>query len=160
MNVKDVYLKTMKFDLIKLGLGAAVIGISLVLLLLCGGITFLCNNPGVTWMMILIWIVGTSITYKLLMYYVGYMIKAAHVAVISQAVTTGQIPENMVETGKNMVKERFVESNVYFVLDKLVSGAVKQLQKAVGAVGGALDFVPGMSSITNILQTFIGISLG
>ncbi len=160
MNVKDVYLKTMKFNLIKLGLGAAVIGISLVLLLLCGGITFLCNNPGVTWMMILIWIVGTSITYKLLMYYVGYMIKAAHVAVISQAVTTGQIPENMVETGKNMVKERFVESNVYFVLDKLVSGAVKQLQKAVGAVGGALDFVPGMSSITNILQTFIGISLG
>ena len=111
-------------------------------------------------MMILIWIVGTSITYKLLMYYVGYMIKAAHVAVISQAVTTGQIPENMVETGKNMVKERFVESNVYFVLDKLVSGAVKQLQKAVGAVGGALDFGPGMSSITNILQTFIGISLG
>lgn len=71
MNVKDVYLKTMKFNLIKLGLGAAVIGISLVLLLLCGGITFLCNNPGVTWMMILIWIVGTSITYKLLMYYVG-----------------------------------------------------------------------------------------
>ena len=160
MNVKDVYVKTMKFNFIKLGLGAAVTAISMLLLLMFGGIAVLCDNQIVTLAMIAVWCFATGGTYKIIMNYVGYLIKAAHVAVISEAVTTGQIPENMVETGKNMVKERFVETNVYLVLDKLVSGAVKQLQKAVGSVGNALDFIPGMSNITSILQTFIGISLG
>lgn len=160
MNVKDVYVKTMKFNFIKLGLGAAVTAISMLLLLMFGGIAVMCDNQIVTLAMIAIWCFATGATYKIIMNYIGYLIKAAHVAVISEAVTTGQIPENMVETGKNMVKERFVETNVYLVLDKLVSGAVKQLQKAVGSVGNALDFIPGMSNITSILQTFIGISLG
>ena len=31
MSVKDVYLKTMKFNMIKLGLGAAVTAIALIL---------------------------------------------------------------------------------------------------------------------------------
>lgn len=160
MSVKDVYLKTMKFNMIKLGLGAAVTAISLILLLMCGGLTYLCNNGVVTLVMFIIWIFGSCGAYKIIMNYIGYMIKAAHVAVISQAVTTGQIPENMVETGKNMVKERFVETNVYLVLDHLVSGAVKQLQKVVGNVGNALDFIPGMSGVTEFAQKFIGISLG
>ena len=66
------------------------------------------------------------------MHYMGYLIKAAHIAVVAEAVTTGVIPENMVQVGKDMVKSRFATSNVYIVLDKLVGGAVKQLQKTVG----------------------------
>lgn len=160
MRVKDVYLKTMKFNFIKLGLGAAVTAASILLCLFCTGIAALCENEIVTLIMIFMWCAGTSAIYKVMMNYIGYLIKAAHVAVISQAVTTGQIPDNMVEVGKDMVKERFVATNAYLVLDRLVSGAVKQLQKVVGNVGGALDFIPGMSEITNIIQKFIGIALG
>jgi len=64
------------------------------------------------------------------------------------------------EYGKQMVSSRFAAANVYFAVDRLVSGAVHQLQKAVGKVGGALDVIPGMDTVTNILQTFIGIALG
>ena len=160
MKVKDIYLKTMKFSLIKLGLGAAVTAASIILLLLCLGITALCKSEVVLMVMIILWAIGTSVIYKIMMNYIGYMIKAAHIAVIAESVTTGQIPDNMVEYGKCKVRERFVEANVYLVLDRLVSGAVKQLQKAVGAVGQALDFIPGMSNITSIAQTFVGISLG
>lgn len=94
------------------------------------------------------------------MHYMGYLIKAAHIAVVSEAVTTGVIPENMVQVGKDMVKSRFATSNVYIVLDKLVGGAVKQLQKAVGSVGSLLGDIPGIGAIVNILQMFIGIALG
>ena len=59
-----------------------------------------------------------------------------------------------------MVASRFASANVYFVVDRLVSGAVHQLQRVVGKVGGALDVIPGMDSITSVLQTFIGIALG
>lgn len=110
--------------------------------------------------MFALWLGCTGSIYSFVMSYVGYMVKAGHVAVIAEAVTTGKIPENQFEHGKEMVKARFAASNVYFVVDKLVSGAVRQLQKAVGTIGGLLDVVPGMSQITSILQTFIGIALG
>ncbi len=50
---------------------------------------------------------------------------------VTTAVTTGQVPDNQFEVAKNMVKERFATANVYFVVDRLVSGAVSQLQKGL-----------------------------
>lgn len=160
MNVKDIYFKTMKFVWIKLGLGAAITAISIVLLAICAGIGSLFNNGTIFVFLIAFWLVFTGGIYKFAMHYVGYMVKAAHVAVISEAVTTGHIPDNMVETGKNMVKSRFAESNVYFVLDKLVSGAVRQLQNAVGKIDSVFGSIPGVSAIVNFAQLFIGIALG
>jgi len=118
------------------------------------------DNGTIFVFLIAFWIALTGGVYKFAMHYVGYMVKAAHVAVISEAVSTGHIPDNMVETGKNMVKSRFAESNVYFVLDRLVSGAVRQLQNAVGKIDSVFGSVPGVSAIVNFVQVFIGITLG
>lgn len=159
MKAKDIYLGTMKFVWLKLGIGAAVTVASVILLALCMLIGSALGPAGL-YILFIVWIVLTEVIYKVIMYYFGYMIKAGHVAVIASAVTTGRLPENQFEYGKQMVKSRFAASNVYFVVDRLVSGAVRQLQKVVGKIGGALDAVPGMSQITDILQTFIGIALG
>lgn len=159
MKTKDIYLGTMKFVWLKLGIGAAVTVASVILLALCMLIGSALGGAGL-YFLFLIWIVLTDVIYKVFMHYFGYMIKAGHVAVIAAAVTTGSIPENQFEYGKQMVKSRFAASNVYFVVDKLVSGAVHQLQKVIGKIGGALDAIPGMSQITSILQTFVGIALG
>lgn len=159
MKAKDIYLGTMKFVWLKLGIGAAVTVASVILLALCMLIGSAFGGVGL-YILFIVWVVLTELIYKVIMYYFGYMIKAGHVAVIASAVTTGTLPENQFEYGKQMVKSRFAASNVYFVVDRLVSGAVRQLQKVVGKIGGALDAVPGMSQITNILQTFIGIALG
>ncbi|MGN0341759.1 MAG: hypothetical protein ACI4DO_03105 [Roseburia sp.] len=159
MKVSEVYGKTMKFVWLKLALGAAITAIALVLLAICMGIGFLFGGAGL-YIMFLVWLVLTGGVYKLAMNYVGYMLKAAHVAVITTAVTTGQIPDNMVETGKNMVKERFAATNVYFVLDRLISGAVKQLQNAVGKIDTLFGSIPGVSVVVNLVQVFIGIALG
>lgn len=159
MKAKDIYLGTMKFVWLKLGIGAAVTAASIILLALCMLIGYAFGGAGL-YIMLIVWIALTEVIYKVIMYYFGYMIKAGHVAVIASAVTTGTLPENQFEYGKQMVKSRFAASNVYFVVDRLVSGAVHQLQKAVGKIGNALDAVPGMAQITDILQTFIGIALG
>lgn len=160
MKTKDIYLKTMKFVWLKLALGAAIVLISIVLLALFMGIGVLFNNPTILVWMFIFWIAAVAMIYNFAMHYVGYMIKAAHVAVISTAVTTGQIPDNMVDAGKEMVKKRFAEANVYFVMDRLISGAVKQLQNAVGKIDNVFGGIPGVSTVVSIVQIFIGIALG
>lgn len=159
MKARNIYFGTMKFVWLKLAMGAAITVASLILFAIFMLIGSLFDGNGIVFMFAL-WLAGTGGIYRFLMSYVGYMIKAGHVAVIAEAVTTGRIPENQFEYGKEMVKSRFAASNVYFVVDRLVSGAVRQLQKAVGKIGGMLDAIPGMSQITAILQTFIGIALG
>lgn len=159
MKTKDVYLKTMKFVWLKLAFGAAVFAASLVLLGIFLLIGRLFGGSAMA-VFICLWLVFTGGIYRFGMHYVGYMLKAGHVAVIAETVTSGQLPANQFAYGKQAVTERFATSNVYFVIDNLVSGAVKQLQKVVGKIGGALNMIPGMDSMTNILQTFIGIALG
>lgn len=159
MKARNIYFGTMKFVWLKLAMGAAITVASLILFAIFMLIGSLFDGNGIVFMFAL-WLACTGGIYRFLMSYVGYMIKAGHVAVIAEAVTTGRIPENQFEYGKEMVKSRFAASNVYFVVDRLVSGAVRQLQKAVGKIGGMLDAIPGMSQITAILQTFIGIALG
>lgn len=159
MKTKDIYFKTMKFVWLKLALGAAITLVSTIILAIFMLIGYAIGGPGIV-IMLCFWMIFTGGIYRFAMYYFGYMLKAGHIAVIAKAVTTGQIPENQFEYGKQMVASRFATANIYFVVDRLVSGAVHQLQRIVGKVGGALDVIPGMDSITSILQTFIGIALG
>lgn len=160
MKVNEIYGKTMKFVWLKLGLGLAVTAISLVLLAIIMGIAALTKSGDAIVVAAVIWFVLTAIIYGLAMNYMGYMLKAAHIAVVSTAVTTGAIPDNMVETGKNMVVERFGATNAYLVLDRMISGAVSQLQKAVGKIDNIFGDIPGVSAVVNFVQVFIGIALG
>lgn len=160
MKARNIYFGTMKFVWLKLAMGAVITVAALILFAIFMLIGSLFDGGGGIVFMFALWLACTGGIYRFLMSYVGYMIKAGHVAVIAEAVSTGHIPENQFEYGKEMVKSRFAASNVYFVVDRLVSGAVRQLQKAVGKIGGMLDAIPGMSQITSILQTFIGIALG
>ena len=160
MKAFDIYKKTMKFVWLKLALGGALFAAALIL----GGIFLLiatlAKNELVSLVLMLIWIFSILAMDNIITHYFGYLIKAGHIAIVSQAVTTGQIPDNQYQVAVSMVKSRFAESSVYFLVDKLVSGAVKELQKGVGKVGDALDAIPGMSAITNFVQIFIGIVLG
>lgn len=159
MKTKDIYFGTMKFVLLKLAMGAGITLAAIILFALMMLFGSLFGSGGVAFMLLL-WLAFVAGIYHLAMHYFGYLLKAGHVAVIAEAVTTGKIPENQFEFGKAAVQSRFAASSIYFVVDNLVSGAVRQLQKTVGKIGGALDAIPGMSQITSILQTFIGIALG
>lgn len=72
--------------------------------------------------------------------YVLYLIKAAHIAVLTELITTGSIAngnESMFHYGKRIVTERFGEVNVMFGLDMLIDGIV-------GAFNRTLDWVANL----------------
>ncbi|MCM1159568.1 MAG: hypothetical protein NC348_13895 [Clostridium sp.] len=60
------------------------------------------GGPGVM-IMLIFWMMLTGGIYRFAMYYAGYMLKAGHIAVIAKTVTTGEVPENQFEYGKQMV---------------------------------------------------------
>ncbi len=71
--------------------------------------------------------------YSLAYRYVFFMIKAAHIAVISELLVNGKLPDgvNQLEWGKQQVTSRFGEVNVMFVVDELVSGVVRAFTRTI-----------------------------
>ncbi len=159
MTAKQLFSKTTPFIRAKLLLGLVTVGISAVLLLICMGLGWLFGDTGMV-IMFAIWCGGTGFIRYVMLHYFGYLLKAGHVAVIAEACKHGQVPADQINYGKTLVTERFATSNIYFAVDQLVSGAVRQIQNTVGKVGNALDFIPGMEAVTGLAQFFVSISLG
>jgi len=161
MTAKEIFMKTLSFGWMKLGLGLLNIVIDIALFAILMGISVLSGSEGVGAVMLLVWLVLAGIVNWVLNHYIGYLVKAGHVAVISRAFKNGAIPDNPVTVGKEMVKDRFGTSNVYFILDKLVAGSVKQLQRTLGRItGGLLGALPGGGAIKSLSGMFLNISLG
>jgi len=160
LNANEIFRKTMPFVWAKLLLGIITVVASVIVLAILMGIAWLFRSGGVGFVMFIIWIGLTGIIRFIINHYIGFLIKAGHIAVITEAVTTGKVPENQVAYGKEMVKERFATSNIYFLIDKLVAAAVRQIQRVVGKVTGAMSAIPGMGSVTGLAQFFVSISLG
>ena len=160
MRAGEIFSKTMPFCVAKLMLGLLATAISAVILAFLMAIAWLFHADGVTALLLLVWLAATGFVRFLLMHYVGYLVKAGHVAVIAEAAVTGQIPADQVAYGKKMVTERFATANVYFAVDKLVGGAVRELQSYLQRAGNALDVIPGMTALVKVGKLFLEISLG
>ncbi|MFV0343826.1 MAG: zinc ribbon domain-containing protein [Anaerocolumna sp.] len=160
MNVKELYLRTMKFIWLKLGLGLAMVILSTLWLAICMGTGSLLGGGYASFIAFWVWLGGTKVLNAIINQYFGYLVKAGHIAIITEAITTGQIPENQFEVATNMVKSRFATSNVYFVIDKLIAGSVKQLQDGLDTVDKFLGNLPGVGMLISFAKIFVGISLG
>ena len=159
MTTKQLFRGTMPFMLAKLALGALTILASVILLAVLMGIGYLFGENGMA-ITFCIWLGATGVIRFAIMHYLGYLLKAGHIAVIAEACKRGKLPNNQVEYGKKRVKERFATANIYFAVDKLVSGSVKQIQRTIDKAGNALDFIPGMNAIAGLAKFFVNISLG
>ena len=160
MKAGDLYTKTMPFVWAKLLLGVITVAISAVLFAILMGLALLFNDGSIGVILFIVWLSATGIVRFVIMHYLGYLVKAGHIAVMAEALTTGRVPDNQVAYGKQMVTERFATANIYFAVDKLVSGAVKQIQRGIGKVGDLLGFIPGMKQVTSLAQFFVELSLG
>lgn len=99
--------------------------------------------------------------YRLVREYITYLIKAAHVAVVADLAVNGTVPDgfSMYNYGVTKVKKFFVASNALFVLDRLMAGAVRQIQRVFGGIGSLLSFIPGIKGVVNVLNKFVDIIL-
>lgn len=159
MKASNLFFSTMKFVWLKLAF-SLVLGIGITVWCAICLLIAAASNSEIVLILMLVFGVGGGIGfYRFARAYIGYLIKAGHVAVIAEAAVTGVIPQNQFEYGKAKVKSRFAASNVYFALDTLVSGSVSQIKKVVGKIGDLLGAIPGVKIIVNIAQIFIGMAL-
>lgn len=158
MKTKDVFLKTMKFVWLKLALGGIVLLFALVALFPFVWLGSLGDGGGIV-IALTVWFILVGCVYGFLQHYVGYILKAGHVAMVTTAVTTGSLPEDQLAAAREMVSQRFLTANVYFAVDRLVSGAVSQLQKGLQKVDDLLGKIPGVSFIVSFAQMFVHIAL-
>lgn len=160
MKANDVFKKTMNFVWMKLALGGCAIAFSIVLGLILLGLASMDDTGIVGMYMMMIWIVLSLAAMGISQHYLGYLLKAGHIAVVTQLVATGSLPENPFEYGKEMVKKKFASAAAYFAVDRLVSGAVKQINSGLDIVGNVLDKIPGMESLVSFAKSFVNVALG
>jgi hypothetical protein len=143
MNLKSLRLRealrltvrTLPIMAVRLGVYMAFWFVTLVYLGLTGGIAYLVAQavPAIGVILFLVALAGISPLYKLAKRYILYLVKAAHVAVVSELLVSGDLPEgvNQLDWGKERVQERFGEASAMFVVDELVSGVVRAFTRAV-----------------------------
>ena len=155
MSTKDIYFGTFGFVIKKF-----LLGLASILACVLFALIFIPLVTKIGMFSIILWIILSAAVYGILNRYLGYMIKVGHIAVISKAVVDGAIPENSWSYAVASVKKRFISANVYYVIDNLVSGAVKQINGVVDKADSLLGGIPGVSAVLSFAKMFINISLG
>ncbi len=94
--------------------------------------------------------------YRLAESYFFYLLKAAHVAVMTELLIRGQVPtgNGQIAWGKQAVQSRFRDTNIMFVLHQLVSGVVRTF---TSSVSNTLNLLPidGMDTITSFMSLVV-----
>lgn len=154
--------RTMPILLVRLGVSLVFWIVSLVYLGIAGGIAWLVGRA-VPWLgviLFLVALVGVGPLYRLAQRYVFYIIKAAHIAVISELLVSGELPVGVsqLQWGKERVQERFGEASVMFVIDELVNGVVRAFTNTVYSIA---SWLPGETfrPLANIVNRVVRYAL-
>jgi FHA domain len=151
-------MRTLPFLLVRLGILVAftLLGVVVWVVALAGFWIFR-RVPlvGFVWMVLVLGAAGWF--WRAILRYTLYMLKAAHIAVLTELLTKGEVgngQESMFAYAKNVVKERFGEINVLFGLDLLVDGVVGAFNRTLDWVSSLLP-VPGLDSITGVVKAVL-----
>ena len=162
MKNSEIFSKTMPFVLTRFGLYLGLnIGI-IVYLIACLAIFFGAIGGSIGAILVFIAVIIGVCIYIKVTQYINYLVKAAHVAVISELAVNKTMPEgvSVVKYGQEQVKKRFVAASVFYGIDSLVSGAVKQIQTMISRVGSWFGNIEAVQNIVKVINMFIGIVLG
>ena len=84
--------------------------------------------------------------------YFFYLMKAAHVAVMTEFIVYGEGPrKSQVAYGKKQVQDRFRDTSIMFAVDQLIDGVVKGFNRQFARVANLLP-IPGLDSLTAFVE--------
>jgi len=152
-------LQTLPFVLVRLGILSALTVVAILYWgLVVGGFIFLSKaTPLLGWAWVVALVVVAGGIWRVVLRYVLYLLKAAHIAVLTELITTGKVgngSEGMFQYGKRVVTERFGEVNVMFGLDLLIAGVVGAFNRTLGWVASLLP-VPGLDSVMGVVRAVV-----
>ena len=88
--------------------------------------------------------------------YVSYTYKAGQIAMMTQAVAEGELPEDVIGEGKKVVKARFMTVAAFFAVTRVISGIFNQLGNGIISIGEKLGGDTG-KSIGNAISIAISV---
>jgi len=109
-------------------------------------------------------IAGFSITGIVMLFlreYILYIVKAGHIAVMVHLIDGEPIPEgrSQIQYAQHEVKERFMQANVLFALDRMIHGVVRAITGIIRSIGSILP-IPGMNNLMGFVRAFLRLAVG
>lgn len=100
--------------------------------------------------------VAACIVVGLLSHFIGYLFRAGQIAMAARAIAEGELPEDPYTEGKQSVKKRFGTVAVFFAIEKIIKGIVRQITNGVTRVtssigGGKNDTANTVGAVINIV---------
>jgi len=97
---------------------------------------------------------------RLLSEYVLYMLQAGHIALITEIVQNGKLPDGISQTkwAKDQVMGYFKEMSVLAAVDQLLDGIIRTINRRLFNVMNVLP-IPGMEGAAKIAQKIVDFSL-
>ncbi len=156
MTNKEIYKKTLTFSIRKL----LVDFLSIVLLAgLCAlGFFVLDKTTGMGLIGLAIGLVLGIIALVLISRFVSYSLKAGQIAMMTKGVAEGQLPDNVYQEGKAIVKRRFKTVAAFFAVTSVIKGIFNQIGKLITNIGSAVGGDTGNtigSAISSIIQVIV-----
>lgn len=92
--------------------------------------------------------------------YILYLVKAGHIAVMVHLIDGRDVPAGQSQIGyaQAVVRERFAEANVLFVLDQLIKGVLRVVTGLIGGIAAFLP-IPGLQGLVKFVNAVIRMSL-
>ncbi len=93
--------------------------------------------------------------------YILYMVKAGHIAVMVQLLDGKPMPggKSQIEHASAVVKGRFAQANVLFVMDQLIKGVVAAITGLVQGLSSILP-IPGIQQLMGVVRAFLRVAVG
>ncbi len=93
--------------------------------------------------------------------YVLYLVQGAHIAVVTELLTRGQVPDGkgQVEYGRGLVKELFRDVSILFALDRLIDGVVKRITRRFVRLVDVLPLGGGASQVARWAAAIVNRSM-
>lgn len=93
--------------------------------------------------------------------YLLYFVKAGHIAVMVELMEGRDIPQGQgqIAYAASIVRQRFTETNVLFVLDQLVKGVIAAIVGLLQGIAALLP-IPGLHNLVGLFRAFLRLSVG
>jgi hypothetical protein len=110
---------------------------------------------GVGWL--IVGVAAYGWTWWIVIRYALYLIKAGHIAVLTELMTKGSLDNGatgMFDYGRRVVTARFGEVNVLFAIDLLIRGVVRAFNRTLDWVSHLIP-LPGLQSVVAIVNAVV-----
>lgn len=156
MTNAEIYKRTLGFSIRRLGM--KLLSVLLIIGLSAAGFLIMEPMNGMGLIGLSIGLVVSIIIVIFIARFVAYSLKAGQIAMMTQGITEGRLPEDVYEEGKRVVKERFATVAVFFALTGVIRGIFNQLGRTITKLGGVIGGETGGAvgdAVSSAVQTLV-----